>query len=128
MAKVSIKGKAAVITSTLKLEDIKTVAKYRPDGLKIKDEDGNEVFSIATGTVGAISKFGVTFDGETRNEQKLATVTLFVDEADTDVKELIADKFGSALINLGKLEASVPAVLQAIATEKAQLMESISVE
>lgn len=32
MAKITIAGDAAVVTSAMKLEDIKTIEKYRPQG------------------------------------------------------------------------------------------------
>ena len=41
MAKITIAGDAAVVTSAMKLEDIKTIEKYRPKELVLKGgEDG----------------------------------------------------------------------------------------
>ena len=47
MAKITIAGDAAVVTSAMKLEDIKTIEKYRPKELVLKGgEDGKEpIFS-----------------------------------------------------------------------------------
>ena len=43
MAKITIAGDAAVVTSAMKLEDIKTIEKYRPKELVLKGgEDGKE--------------------------------------------------------------------------------------
>lgn len=43
MAKIVIAGDAVVVTSAMKLEDIKTIEKYRPKELVLKGgEDGKE--------------------------------------------------------------------------------------
>lgn len=131
MAKVTIVGNAAVVTSTLKYEDIKTVAKYRPAELTLKGgEDGKEpVFAIAAKDGnGNINAFGACFGAATRDEDKFAQITLVVDaNGDTDVKELIADQLGGALVNLAKLEEKLPAVIVEINAEKASVLECITV-
>ena len=54
MAKVVIAGDAVVITSSMKLEDLLTIAKYRPDALVLKGgEDNKEViFRVAANKKG----------------------------------------------------------------------------
>lgn len=44
-----------------------------------------------------------------------------------DIKEWVADRIGRAIINLNKLEEKLPAVLDEIAAEKAQVMSNITV-
>lgn len=131
MAKVTIVGNAAVITSTLKYEDIKTVAKYRPADLILKGgEDGKEpIFAIAAGEGnGDINANGAVFGGASRDEEKLAQITEVVNaNGATDVKELIADQLGGALVNLAKLEEKLPAVIAEINAEKASVLECITV-
>ena len=48
MAKIVIAGDAVIVTSTMKLEDIKTIAKYRPKALTLMGgEDGKEpIFAV----------------------------------------------------------------------------------
>lgn len=50
MAKIVIAGDAIVVTSAMKLEDIKTIEKYRPNALTLMGgEDGKEpIFAIGT--------------------------------------------------------------------------------
>ena len=50
MAKIVIAGDAIVVTSAMKLEDIKTIEKYRPNALTLMgSEDGKEpIFAIGT--------------------------------------------------------------------------------
>ena len=82
MAKIVIAGDAVVVTSAMKLEDIKTIEKYRPKELVLKGgEDGKEpIFGVGT-THGAgnINAVGASFGSETRDDDKLACITLFLD-------------------------------------------------
>ena len=127
MAKIVIAGDAVVVTSAMKLEDIKTIEKYRPKELVLKGgEDGKEpIFGVGT-THGAgnINAVGASFGSETRDDDKLACITLFLDGV---VKDWVADRLGAAIINLNKLEEKLPTVLEEIAAEKATVMSNITV-
>ena len=131
MAKVVIAGDAVVITSSMKREDLLTIAKYRPNALVLKGGEDNKetIFRIAANKNGdgEINKYGATFGSESHDEEKLATITVFLNCADGDVKEQVADALGSALINLGALEETLPDVLAEITAEKAAVMDSITV-
>lgn len=131
MAKVLIAGDAVVVKSSMKLEDIKTIAKYRPNELILKGgEDGKEpVFAIGTTTgCGSINEIGASFGRESNDEHKLAIITMCTGEEVTgDIKNWVADHIGGALIKLNKLEEKLPAVLKEIAEEKATVMGNISV-
>lgn len=130
MARIVIAGDAVVVTSALKLEDIRTIEKYRPKSLVLMGgEDGKEpIFAIGT-TKGAgnINAIGASFGRETHDEEKFATITMVCNKADGDVVEHVADALGAAIINLNKLEATLPAVLQEIEAEKAEVMSNITV-
>lgn len=133
MAKITIAGDAVVITSTMKLEDLKTIAKYRPKALTLRGgEDGKEpIFSIAVSTPdfpGEISKHGAVFSSATHDADKYATITLgFEGESDEDITDWVADQIGTSIMNLNKLEVTLPAVLEEIEAEKATIKDSISV-
>ena len=130
MARITIAGDAVVVTSALTLEDVKTVEKYRPKELVLKGgEDGKEpIFAIGTTTgSGSINEYGASFGTETRDEAKLACITLFLDGATSDVKEWVADHLGAAIINLNRMEEKLPAVLAEIADEKAEVMRNITI-
>ena len=130
MAKIIIAGDAVVVTSAIKLEDLRNIKKYRPTALVLKGgEDGNEpIFAInVTNGNGDINQYGASFGAATRDDEKLATITLVAPGVEGDIKEFVADKLGSALINLNKLEETLPGVIQSIASEKAQIMDNISI-
>ncbi len=132
MAKLSILGNAVVITSEVKLEDIRTIEKYNRDALILKEDVEGEkvpVFGIATGSAGEINQNGATFADATRDDDKFAQITLCTCAAGItgDVKEWAADKFGKAITRLNKLEATIPAVLEQISADKAAVMANITV-
>lgn len=131
MAKISVAGNAVVVTSSLKLEDIKKVAKYRPSALTLMGgEDGKEpIYAIeAINGEGAINKNGASFGAETR-ANKLATLTMIAprEAVEGDIKEYIADYFGETLDYLAELEASIPFVLEEIENSRGRVIDSISV-
>lgn len=131
MAKIVIAGDAVVVTSALKLEDIRTIEKYRPKELVLRGgEDGKEpIFAIGTTDgCGNINQVGASFGRESHDADKLATITMCTGVADTgDIKEWVADRIGTAIINLNKLEEKLPAILGEIADEKAAVMSNITV-
>lgn len=132
MAKIIIAGDAVVVTSAFKLEDLKTIQKYRPKALTLMGgEEGKEpVFTVypADSGEGSINEFGAVFASATRDEDKFATLTMVMPgvKAD-DIKEYVADKIGGALMNLNKLEATLESVIAEIAEEKAAVLESIDI-
>lgn len=132
MAKITIAGNAAVITSELKLEDVKMVAKYRPEALILKGGKDNEetLFRIAVSVcgIGEIGKYGACFDEVSRSEGGAATVTMTIDGiGDKDVKEYIADTYGSAIAKLNAIEEKLPGVVAEITEQKQAVIDSITV-
>ena len=131
MAKIIVAGEAVVITSSMKLADLETIKKYNPKALVLMGgEDGKEpVFCIGVnrGKTGSINQFSVDFGAETRDDKKLATMTLMTSGVTGDVKEFVADEYGAALMLLNKLEATLPAALEAIAADKKAILENITV-
>ena len=133
MAKTVIAGDAVVITSSVKFEDLQLIKKYRPAALTLRGgEDGKEpIFSIFVKDFGRgdINDNGVIFASATRDEQKLATVTMNLPEvdADVDVKKFVADSIGGALANLDALEATLPTVVEEIKTQYNKVLDNITV-
>lgn len=130
MAKMNVVGDAVVITSTLKLEEIELVKKFRPEALTLKGgEDGKEpIFKIDVGERPDINKYGAVFTGKTRDEDGFATLTLGLKCSGDDLKEELADKFGGALINVGALEDLLPHVIEEIGVERANVLDHIEIQ
>ena len=122
MAKVKIMGNAMVVFSTLKLEDIKQAEKRRPEVLRIVDPETKDVvFAIGTGSVSSIGDEGVTFADASPDGFAQITMVIRDREDIEDLKGEIADRLGTALVNLGKIEVSLPSALNEIAAEKAAI-------
>ncbi|MCD8376442.1 MAG: hypothetical protein LUD69_05815 [Oscillospiraceae bacterium] len=132
MAKIVIAGDAVVVTSSMKLEDIKNIQKYRPDALLLKDEDGEPVFKLGVsrdGSCGSLGKYGAEFANAARDGSGLAIMTLSAAGApeDQDITEFVADTIGANVAQLNKLEATLPDVLSEIAAEREEIKASITV-
>ena len=131
MASIIIAGDAVVVKSALKLEEIRTIEKYRPEALILKGgEDGKEpIFALGTTNgAGSINKIGASFGRASHDEDELAIITLCdIVKGCGEAVEQVADYVGNAIINLNKLEAKLPAVLEEIAAEKAAVKTNITV-
>ena len=129
MAKIVIAGDAVVVKSELKLEDIKTIAKYEPKALTLMGgEDGKEpIFAVGLTTdAGDININGASF-GKADADGK-ATITMVMQGVPTEkAKDWVADRLGSAIMHLNALEAKLPEVLSGISAKRAAEMEGIEV-
>lgn len=132
MASVKKFGEAVVITSGLKLEDIRKIAKYRPEALVLlsEGEEKEPVFCIAPceKRAGGISKYGAEFGGCDANGFAQVTMAYAGPDGDEEtVKAAIADSIGGAVNMLTRLEAGLPAVVRQIDAEIAAIMANIEV-
>ena len=106
--KIKIAGNAIVLTSTLKFETIQKMEKLDKNSLclvEVKNDEENEVFRIATGKQGSISKYGIVFSEANKNGY--ATATVLLPENVTDKKGYIKENFMTTLIMLNQLEEVV---------------------
>lgn len=131
MAKITIVGDAIVVTSAVKLESIKALEAYGSKALSLfeKDENGKSeaVFKVGTTTgKGSINKYGASFNGETHNAEKLATITLEIPAGVEDAQAYAVEKIGRAIIMLNKVEEQIPAALEAVAAERAAISACIT--
>lgn len=126
MAKILVAGHSAVITSSVKLEDIKKVSKYDPDKLTLKDEEGEIQFAVGIAKAkadtvdwGSISQYGVEF-APYADANGYAVVTATIDPeviGERDIKDILADKLGGAVLKLEKVEAGIAPAIVAIDAE-----------
>ena len=129
MANVKKFGEAVVITSKAKLEDLKKIAKYRPEALILMGgEDGKEPLfgvGLSANRAGSINKFSIDFGG--CNDEGLAQVTVSYCGPNDDVKAHLADDIGRQLTMLNQLEETFPTVLAEIDADVERIMASIEV-
>ena len=129
-ASVKVAGDAMVLTSGVTFDDIKKVAKYRPEALILKGGKDNkeELFRIGVTTgKGSVNQYGVSFAKESRGEQGFAQLTIMLPDGAKDVKEYVSDTYGRAILMLNKIEETFPAVISEINAEKAHIESTITV-
>ena len=120
-AKATVIGNAMVITSSLKLEDLETIMKYRPEALTLvkKDEDGEKdpVFRIGLteDDAGTINKYGAVFSKTVDDEGKARLTMTFGPDY---TKEDLLDDLGPAILKLNELEEILGEQLEGIAADK----------
>lgn len=127
MAKMIILGNAVVVTSTRTLEEFKELQKYMPESLVLSDEEGNPIFKVGVSEVGNFNKYGVSFDSEARDMSGKATVTLDLPYDVDNAVAYVRDTYGSALLNLNKIEEGMTDAFEALEKVKEEVAESIVV-
>lgn len=112
MAKVKIAGNAAIITSTLKVEEIEKIRKYTKSGLTLKDETGkNDIFTICLGDASSLSKRGICYASQDNEGYALATLPIPEYLVGNERKTYITDNFAMELANLANLETCISGTL-----------------
>lgn len=125
-ASAKVTGGACVITSTMKLEDIKKLERYAPESLALYDDDGNQTFAVDTSSGnGSISNWGATF-GKHTTADGYATITLPYDGEDP--AKFVEDNYGVGIYKLSQLEALVDEALAEVSRMLGDIRASISVE
>ena len=126
-ANITILGEAAVLTSLFQLEQLKTILKYKPSALAVKDEETEEEtfrIDIAKSGAGTMNRYGVSFS-PTPDKNGWARVTVSLPEEHGDAKDYIEDTYGETLLNLKKLENKIYSTLGEIETSRKAVRDYI---
>lgn len=130
MAKITIAGDAVVVTSSMTLEDLKLIKKYRPKALNLMGGENNKelLFSIMIGNgAGSVNENGAIFGRTTPDDAKLACITMHIGEHTGSVTEFVADMIGGAVGMLSKIEETLPAVVDEIKAERESILANIQI-
>lgn len=105
MAKLRVLGDTIQIESDLTEVDFKKVQNYAPEALKLKDEQGNEVFGISLGDA-HWSKYGIAFCNTNADGKLFMTTNNPVTQHDDPAaeKKAIKELFATVLFNLESIE------------------------
>lgn len=110
-ATVHVVANAAVLFSSVTLEDWKRALKYDPRlGVYNDDDEIEFAVSIDENSPGSIDSNGVIFSGSTDKDGH-ATVTILLSPDVEDKVAAVAEQIGPALMDLKTLEDSMPEVL-----------------
>ena len=115
-----------MVVSKFSLDELKQVAKHRPDALKLLDKDGKPQFVVGASDVGtgSISKFGVEFAMTTNTDKKAALVVALPEDLE-DKKEYIADEYGAILSKVDGIEKGLEDDIKSIKYDIAETKSSI---
>lgn len=131
MSKIIIAGTTITVKSNIKMDDMKKIAAYRPNALKLfdTDEDGHKIPVFSVGVtrpgMGCISDFGVCFGNTTFDDDKTCCVTIGIPEGTEDVRKFVSEKIGMSIVMLDKVEAQITPALEEIAIDEATVAEHI---
>ena len=91
--KIQVLQNRMVITSTLKVDQIKELLANNRAALAISDEEGNEIFSVAYSEVGgSANKYGISFNTVGENGEAVLAVQFIIKDRAT-IKEDLAKQF-----------------------------------
>ena len=127
MANITIAGRTATIVSAYTLEELEKVERYRPDALRLKDEDGETTFAIGTSCNGSVGTYGISFAEETFGNAKACVTVAPACTCYEKPEDFVVDQIGTAIISLNKVEAQIPDALDEIDAELAAIKEAITV-
>lgn len=131
MSKVTVAGSSVVLTSSMKLNDIKKLNRYAPKALQVIDAETKDVeFAVSVSYCEeSLSVYGISFAAA--NAAGFAQITLaeVVSASATNEEKIkgTTDKLGKALFNLGIVEANAEKALADIDAMLGKVTESISV-
>ena len=130
MAKVKTLGNAFAIVSTIKMEDLKNLAKFHPEQLQKRDKDGkNVVFAIGVADAGkgSVSEFGVSFDSANAEGYAQVTKMFPAGTKAEDRSDYIVNNVGGVLLTLNAFETDVNNASAGLTEEIAAIKDSIEV-
>lgn len=121
MKVINLKNYGVVVFNTeLTKEAILKLQRHNPDALKLKDENGDEIFALSFNDA-SLSDYGVCFDREDSEGKALLTITA------TMTNEELAEEFASILIKAKKVEAQALAAYTTLTAELMEIANSIEI-
>ena len=118
--------KQYAVVSSITAEQFAKVKKYKPAALRIKDEEGNDLFAIAYSEGRpCIAKCGVTF-GSTDENGNLQIVGVITPAEGQSDKDFVADIVAPVYEYLAEIEKQILEAVTDIQTAHTELVASIS--
>jgi len=132
MAQLKVLGTAAVITSSVKLAQLKQLEKFKPNALKLVEETkpgaATTKFIVKTGDMSSVNQYGIVFSNESVNGFATATIGIPSYIKPEDKADYATDTFGYAMLNLNELEAQIVEATDELAADFNAMSNSITVE
>lgn len=87
-----------VFNTDLSKEALLKLKRHNPDALKLKDEEGNDIFGISFSETASINNYGISFNREDSEGKALITIQATMNN------EEIAEEYAKILLNAKKVE------------------------
>lgn len=126
--KVKITGRAVIMTSAVATATLKTLGRFEPETLSMKDADGNELFVVKHGNRGSIGNIGVCFSDSDIDGNASLTMMIPDEVAVEKRAEWFQDSYAPALYKLGLMEDQINAAHAELADRFASVAGAITVE
>lgn len=127
--KISITGRAFALKSSLTVEQIATLMKYKPEALQLVNEKEDRVVFSLGYKLGhdSLAAFGIQYGSASNDGTGYATFTGVIPADVADVKGYVADAVCKIAENLEALEAQALEAVKTVAESKAKVEANISV-
>lgn len=100
MKVINLKNYGVIVINTeLTVEAMKKLAKHNPSALKLRDEEGNEIFGLGFGTA-SISQYGINFDRMDSDGKALITINATMENTE------IAEEYAAILMKAKTVETN----------------------
>ena len=124
MANIKVIGDAMIVTSAIKMEDIKLLQRLDPDSLVARDKDDEPVYAVFTGDSGFMENTGIRFTGADSNG--FATVTILLPPASqAQREEFIKENYAMAITALQAMEELLIEYLISFKTKYNEAMQAV---
>ena len=124
MANIKVIGDAMIVTSAIKMEDIKLLQRLDADGLIARDKDDEPVYAVFTGASGFMEDTGIRFTGADRDG--FATVTILLPSTTQDKREeYIKENYAMAITALQTMEELLAEYLISFKAKYIEAMQAV---
>ena len=132
MAKITANGDALTITTNITVEQYEKVMNFNPELLKLKDEEGNELFRVAYSpfTKGDCSKYGITLASSTPEGKMFLTTENVVVGTHTSYEEerkMIIEKYARIINNINMVEAAITSADESMTDLENTITDRVSI-
>ena len=133
MANIKVAGNAVIVTSSLKYEDLKKIARYQPEELFLREWDDDNgvnvpIFRIipSDGKAGYLDSNGAVFGRA--NSDGFATATMVFDPGESeDIRSAVLDRYGPGILHLEQIERQLGDKLLSLNSRLDDAAQSITV-
>ena len=132
MAKITVNGDALTIATNITVEQYEKVMNFNQDLLKIKDEEGNELYRVAYTpfSKGECSKYGITLTSSTPEGKMFLTTENVVIGMHTSYEEerkMIIEKYARVINNINTVEAAIASADESMTELENTITDRVSI-